>query len=132
MLYRLAEEQKKTGVFKPAKYFSIDRVFRNEAIDRTHLAEFHQIEGAPEGLATRFPGTTSCSAERLLGSCASGEHTLILVHARTKALWRCDLGFRALGFCLKPHALNLGALRSLASLIPGSRAPLQPHPAAGV
>ena len=32
--------------FKPAKYFSIDRVFRNEAIDRTHLAEFHQIEGA--------------------------------------------------------------------------------------
>jgi hypothetical protein len=32
--------------FRPAKYFSIDRVFRNEAIDRTHLAEFHQIEGA--------------------------------------------------------------------------------------
>ena len=32
--------------FKPAKFFSIDRVFRNEAIDRTHLAEFHQIEGA--------------------------------------------------------------------------------------
>ncbi len=31
--------------FKPSKYFSIDRVFRNEAIDRTHLAEFHQIEG---------------------------------------------------------------------------------------
>ena len=31
--------------FKPAKYFSVDRVFRNEAIDRTHLAEFHQIEG---------------------------------------------------------------------------------------
>ena len=31
--------------FKPSKYFSIDRVFRNEAIDRTHPAEFHQIEG---------------------------------------------------------------------------------------
>lgn len=31
--------------FKPAKYFSIDRVFRNEALDATHLAEFHQIEG---------------------------------------------------------------------------------------
>lgn len=31
--------------FRPAKYFSVDRVFRNEAIDRTHLAEFHQIEG---------------------------------------------------------------------------------------
>lgn len=35
--------------FRPAKYFSIDRVFRNEAIDRTHLAEFHQIEGARAG-----------------------------------------------------------------------------------
>ncbi|THF99145.1 hypothetical protein TEA_014072 [Camellia sinensis var. sinensis] len=31
--------------FAPKKYFSIDRVFRNEAVDRTHLAEFHQIEG---------------------------------------------------------------------------------------
>ena len=31
--------------FRPAKYFSIDRVFRNEALDATHLAEFHQIEG---------------------------------------------------------------------------------------
>ena len=29
----------------PAKYFSIDRVFRNETLDATHLAEFHQIEG---------------------------------------------------------------------------------------
>ena len=40
MLYRLAKEG-----FRPAKYFSIDRVFRNESIDRTHLAEFHQVEG---------------------------------------------------------------------------------------
>mmetsp|Transcript_40269 Transcript_40269/g.89432 ORF Transcript_40269/g.89432 Transcript_40269/m.89432 type:complete len:496 (+) Transcript_40269:146-1633(+) len=40
MLYKLAHEG-----FRPAKYFSIDRVFRNEAIDRTHLAEFHQVEG---------------------------------------------------------------------------------------
>lgn len=31
--------------FKPAKLFSIDRVFRNEAVDATHLAEFHQVEG---------------------------------------------------------------------------------------
>jgi len=31
--------------FKPVKYFSIDRVFRNENLDDTHLAEFHQIEG---------------------------------------------------------------------------------------
>ncbi len=26
------------------KYFSIDRVFRNESLDATHLAEFHQVE----------------------------------------------------------------------------------------
>jgi len=31
--------------FKPVKYFSIDRVFRNETLDATHLAEFHQVEG---------------------------------------------------------------------------------------
>jgi phenylalanyl-tRNA synthetase alpha chain len=31
--------------FRPAKLFSIDRVFRNETMDATHLAEFHQVEG---------------------------------------------------------------------------------------
>ncbi|CAF3707642.1 unnamed protein product [Rotaria sordida] len=41
MLYKLAQEK----IFKPAKYFSIDKVFRNENLDATHLAEFHQIEG---------------------------------------------------------------------------------------
>ncbi|KAJ7537884.1 hypothetical protein O6H91_11G026100 [Diphasiastrum complanatum] len=40
MLYKLAQDG-----FTPKRYFSIDRVFRNEAVDRTHLAEFHQIEG---------------------------------------------------------------------------------------
>lgn len=40
MLYALAQKP-----FTPKRYFSIDRVFRNEAVDRTHLAEFHQIEG---------------------------------------------------------------------------------------
>ncbi|CAD5112718.1 DgyrCDS1936 [Dimorphilus gyrociliatus] len=39
MLYKLAQQKE----FKPAKYFSIDRV--NESIDSTHLAEFHQVEG---------------------------------------------------------------------------------------
>ncbi|XP_065729551.1 phenylalanine--tRNA ligase alpha subunit isoform X2 [Phocoena phocoena] len=39
-LYRLAQKP-----FTAAKYFSIDRVFRNETLDATHLAEFHQIEG---------------------------------------------------------------------------------------
>lgn len=42
LLYKLAHQP---GGFKPAKYFSIDRVFRNEAVDATHLAEFHQVEG---------------------------------------------------------------------------------------
>ncbi|CAG5093490.1 Similar to alpha-PheRS: Phenylalanine--tRNA ligase alpha subunit (Drosophila melanogaster) [Cotesia congregata] len=41
MLYQLMQK----GEFKPVKYFSIDRVFRNETLDATHLAEFHQIEG---------------------------------------------------------------------------------------
>ncbi|CAG9461428.1 unnamed protein product [Pedinophyceae sp. YPF-701] len=52
MLYALAQEwaaQQRTAgkgaPLKPVRYFSIDRVFRNEAIDRTHLAEFHQVEG---------------------------------------------------------------------------------------
>ena len=40
MLYKLAQQKE----FKPSKYFSIDRVFRNETLDATHLAEFHQIE----------------------------------------------------------------------------------------
>lgn len=45
MLYRLAQDTLTTGEFKPKKYFSIDRVFRNEAMDATHLCEFHQVEG---------------------------------------------------------------------------------------
>ncbi|KAJ5212243.1 Phenylalanine--tRNA ligase alpha subunit [Penicillium cinerascens] len=39
MLHKLAANP------RPARFFSIDRVFRNEAVDATHLAEFHQIEG---------------------------------------------------------------------------------------
>ncbi|KAF2151727.1 hypothetical protein K461DRAFT_226959 [Myriangium duriaei CBS 260.36] len=38
-LHRLARHP------RPARYFSIDRVFRNETVDATHLAEFHQVEG---------------------------------------------------------------------------------------
>lgn len=37
MLYQLAQQKE----FKPMKFFSIDRVFRNETLDATHLAEFH-------------------------------------------------------------------------------------------
>lgn len=40
MLYKVAQEG-----FRPQKYFSIDKVFRNETLDATHLAEFHQVEG---------------------------------------------------------------------------------------
>jgi len=42
MLYKLANQE---GGFQPARYFSIDRVFRNETMDATHLCEFHQVEG---------------------------------------------------------------------------------------
>jgi len=54
MLYKLAAKcRDETGTstaaegdgFRPAKLFSIDRVFRNETMDATHLAEFHQVEG---------------------------------------------------------------------------------------
>lgn len=50
MLYKLANQPEG---FKPVKYFSIDKVFRNENLDATHLAEFHQVEGvvAAEGLS---------------------------------------------------------------------------------
>lgn len=41
ILYQLAQQK----IFRPVKYFSIDRVFRNETLDATHLAEFHQVEG---------------------------------------------------------------------------------------
>lgn len=48
LLYQLAQQHKHKddqNEFKGGKYFSIDRVFRNETLDATHLAEFHQIEG---------------------------------------------------------------------------------------
>eukprot|EP00929_Paragymnodinium_shiwhaense_P107806 TRINITY_DN74166_c0_g1_i1.p1 TRINITY_DN74166_c0_g1~~TRINITY_DN74166_c0_g1_i1.p1 ORF type:complete len:505 (-),score=135.72 TRINITY_DN74166_c0_g1_i1:140-1654(-) len=44
-LHALAEDYKRTGTFTAKKCFSIDRVFRNETLDATHLAEFHQVEG---------------------------------------------------------------------------------------
>jgi len=36
----------------PAKFFMVGKVFRNEAIDWKHLAEFHQIEGIVVGNVT--------------------------------------------------------------------------------
>ena len=57
--------------FRPAKLFSIDRVFRNETMDATHLAEFHQVEGvvADKGL----------TLADLIGSCAC-QRVLVRVH----------------------------------------------------
>ncbi|CAD7946534.1 unnamed protein product [Amoebophrya sp. A25] len=45
VLYKHAQKCKKLGKWKPMKCFSVDRVFRNETLDATHLAEFHQAEG---------------------------------------------------------------------------------------
>ncbi|TFG01207.1 MAG: phenylalanine--tRNA ligase subunit alpha [Promethearchaeota archaeon] len=41
---RLADYYRNNEI-PPIKVFSIDRVFRNERVDKTHLAEFMQIEG---------------------------------------------------------------------------------------
>ncbi|KAI8949673.1 phenylalanyl-tRNA synthetase alpha chain [Xylaria longipes] len=45
ILHKLASRRGPDGRPPPARYFSIDRVFRNETVDATHLAEFHQCEG---------------------------------------------------------------------------------------
>ncbi|OIR58301.1 MAG: phenylalanyl-tRNA synthetase alpha subunit [Amphiamblys sp. WSBS2006] len=42
---RTLHEHSKQSPFRPGRYFSIDRVFRNETLDATHLAEFFQVEG---------------------------------------------------------------------------------------
>ena len=45
MLYQLSKKcEEDGGKFTPTRYLSIDRVFRNESVDRTHLVEFHQCE----------------------------------------------------------------------------------------
>ncbi|OQS54335.1 phenylalanine--tRNA [Ecytonucleospora hepatopenaei] len=48
LLYKIAEKIRKTGHYD-YKFFSIDKVFRNETVDATHLAEFHQVEGIVVG-----------------------------------------------------------------------------------
>ena len=44
-LKQIANEMKREGFLKPRRFFSIDRVFRNETLDATHLAELFQVEG---------------------------------------------------------------------------------------
>jgi len=53
--FRYLERIGKGEIKTPCKFFSINKVFRNEAIDRTHLPEFHQIEGfvAADGMNLR-------------------------------------------------------------------------------
>ncbi|MGM5483920.1 MAG: phenylalanine--tRNA ligase subunit alpha [Nanobdellota archaeon] len=38
-------ERDKNGKIKPAKFFSVNKTFRNEALDWKHLFEFNQVEG---------------------------------------------------------------------------------------
>jgi len=47
----------------PYKFFSVDRVFRNETVDYKHLPEFHQVEGfiVDEGL--NFSNLLGCLKE---------------------------------------------------------------------
>ncbi|VVB02101.1 unnamed protein product [Arabis nemorensis] len=58
--------------FVPERHFSIDRVFRNKPTDRTHLAEFHQIEGIILGCRnctlSQLRTLTQSHAWRLSGS----------------------------------------------------------------
>jgi len=49
MLYQAANQE---GGFTPKKYFSVDRVFRNESMDKTHLCEFHQVASLKIGNCT--------------------------------------------------------------------------------
>ncbi|EZG67417.1 phenylalanyl-tRNA synthetase alpha subunit [Gregarina niphandrodes] len=53
------EYQKNPDVKIDRRFFSIDRVFRNETLDATHLAEFHQIEG--------IVASTTASLSELMG-----------------------------------------------------------------
>ena len=70
-------EQGDDDGFRPAKLFSIDRVFRNETMDATHLAEFHHVEGV---VADR--GLTLAD---LIGACncpPGGSPSVIVTHGR--------------------------------------------------
>lgn len=64
------------GDFKPVKLFSIDKVFRNESVDATHLAEFHQVEGVVAG--------HSLSLEDLMGFMSTFFEKLGLKNIRFK------------------------------------------------
>jgi hypothetical protein len=56
--------------FEPKKYFSIDRVFRNETLDATHLAEFHQARAAGGDVLYGLRGPALGSVPRQCAMCA--------------------------------------------------------------
>ena len=92
------------GGFKPCKLFSIDRVFRNESLDATHLAEFHQVEGVVAdyglglgdliGVITEFfsrvgtpqPSSGTICNERGLCACVFGRLSVCLFYCFTALL----------------------------------------------
>ena len=87
--------------FRPAKLFSIDRVFRNETMDATHLAEFHQVEGvvADRGLTLAdLIGPYACSQYYCV--CAPG------LRCSTQASCVCSLKKWALRISVSsPHTI---------------------------
>eukprot|EP00917_Polyrhabdina_sp_WS-2016_P003189 GHVP01007084.1.p1 GENE.GHVP01007084.1~~GHVP01007084.1.p1 ORF type:complete len:490 (-),score=100.23 GHVP01007084.1:65-1534(-) len=77
MLFQLAEEYKNTkNVRLPRSYYSIDRVFRNETLDATHLAEFHQVEG--------LVADKNISISRLIGVLSTFYESIGLTNLRFK------------------------------------------------
>ncbi len=120
MLYQLAQ-----AGFRPAKYFSIDRVFRNEAVDRTHLAEFHQVEGA------RRLGRGAGSGAWGLGAAAWAAGWLGAARGGW-GCWRCRGGASACaarrsGACAARHA-RASPPGAAAPAARRPRRPTPPHP----
>ncbi len=67
---RYMEEQMKKGVKPPYRMVAMGKVFRNEATDMTHEAEFYQMEGMAVGediTVAHLRGTLTHFFERLFG-----------------------------------------------------------------
>jgi phenylalanyl-tRNA synthetase alpha chain len=67
---RYMEEQVKKGVLPPYRVVAMGKVFRNEATDMTHEAEFFQMEGLVVGTditLAHLKGTLATFFERLFG-----------------------------------------------------------------
>eukprot|EP00923_Selenidium_pygospionis_P051477 GHVN01089321.1.p1 GENE.GHVN01089321.1~~GHVN01089321.1.p1 ORF type:complete len:470 (+),score=48.51 GHVN01089321.1:2015-3424(+) len=94
MLYKLGQDYQKTKVFTPKRYFSIDRVFRNESLDATHLAEFHQVEG----LAADY----NLSLGDLMGVMRTFYKKIGITDLKSYLLsYRCSVSYRLVGSNLR-------------------------------